>query len=83
MIFKNLQVLNNFAKHNIKYIDKINIEIFNPKTVYKGSIFRENNYVAYIHFKNDNMSLYKHVDAETIEILMEKMDKIISNEIKL
>ncbi len=75
--------LNGNFKHNIQYVDKIVIEIFNPKTVKNSSIFRNNIYNAEIKFDKDNITLYKKIASNDYEDLVNKMNLFIDSEIKI
>jgi hypothetical protein len=42
--------INNFTLYNSQYIDRIDITVYNPKTISKDSIFRKNIYNATVYF---------------------------------
>jgi hypothetical protein len=72
--------MENFTKHNIKYIKKIELSVRNPKdlsfiypTIYEGTImFDKNNMILIQQFQNDNL-----------EDLMNEVSEFISKEIKI
>jgi len=75
--------LGTIAKHNMKYIDKINIEIFNPSSVRKSSLFRPTVYKSTIHFNKDNLYFYKEINSHNLDDLVNEIKETIASEIKV
>jgi len=72
-----------FSKYNIKYIDRIEIKIYNPNTVSQNSIFRNNTYNSTIWFIKNDMTIYKNFDDNNFEKMVNKINIFIENEIKI
>ena len=82
--FKNTIVpVINFSKHNMQYIDKMEITIYNESTVSKASIFRKYMYTSQIYFKNNDMHLYKIFEDDDFDALLNRINNFISTEIKI
>ena len=75
--------INVFSKHNIPYIDRIEIQIYNPNTVSKYSIYRNNIFTSTIWFKKNGLVIYKEFDDTNFEKMMNKINIFISDEIKI
>ena len=73
----------NFSKNNIQYIDRIEIKIYNPKTVSQYSILRNNIYTSTIWFVKNDMTIYKEFDDSDFEKMVNKINIFINNEIKI
>ena len=71
-----------FSKHNIKYIDRIEIKIYNPNTISQNSTFRNNTYTSTIWFIKNGMTIYKDFDGNDFEKMVNKINIFIKNEIK-
>jgi hypothetical protein len=82
--FKNSKVpVLNFSKHNMQYIDKMEIIIYNESTVSKASLFRQYMYTSQIHFKKNNLYLYKIFEDDDFDALLNSINNFISTEIKI
>lgn len=75
--------VNEKFKHNLNLVDKINIEIFNPNTVSKNSIFRNYVFNAEIKFQKNNTTIYQKFCSNNFENLIDQMNVFINQEIKL
>lgn len=75
--------IKDFTKHNLQFIDKIEITIYNPNTVSSNSIFRNYQFNANISFLKNDMRLYKQFENNDFEILLNNIKKFINNEIKI
>lgn len=73
----------NIAKHNMKYIDRIDITIYNPKTVLKGSILRNSIYNASVFFYKDHLNVRKDLSNDIFEDLINDINITINSEIKI
>ena len=61
--------INNFTLYNSQYIDRIDITVYNPKTVSKDSLFRKNIYNATVFFSKNDMSLYKSFETDDFSMI--------------
>jgi hypothetical protein len=75
-----IYTIDNFTKHNIKYIKKFELSIRNPKdlsfiypTVYESSII----------FDKGNMRVIQQFQNDNLEELMNNVSDFISREIKI
>lgn len=75
-----IDTINNFTKHNMKYIKKFDLSIRNPNdlsfiypAVYEGTIW----------FDKGNMRIIKEFKNNNIEQLMNEVSEFISKEIKI
>ena len=75
--------INVFSKHNIPYIDRIEIQIYNPNTVSKYSIYRNNIFTSTIWFKKNGLVIYKEFDDTNFEKMVNKINMFINDEIKI
>ena len=76
-----ISTLNHIGKYNMKYVDKIVITVYNPKTV--KSLFRPNIYESNIIFKKSEMYIYKDLRSNNLEDLVTQIKNTIGNEVKL
>ena len=84
MFFKTfVQDLNHFAKHNMKHIDKINLEIYNPKTVHENKIIRKHIYNMSVYFEKDNLMVTKHLSSNDLDDCVKQLKETIDKEIKI
>ena len=72
--------LGNIGKYNIKYVDNITIKINNPTTL---GFMRSTLYSSDIVFKREGTYIYKTIEKDNIEELMEGIKETINNEVKL
>jgi hypothetical protein len=72
--------LGNIGKYNIKYVDNITIKINNPTTL---GFMRSTLYSSDIVFKREGTYIYKTIEKDNIEDLMEGIKETINNEVKL
>lgn len=77
---KFIDTINNFTKKNIKYIDRFELVINNPK---KLNIFNPSVFEGNILFCKDNIRIYKKFQNNNVEKLFDEISQFISNEIKL
>ncbi len=77
--------IQDIVEHNIKYLDNIEINIYNPKTVFKGSCFRESIYTAKLYFynKENDIRFTKSINGDTFDELTNKIKEMLEKEIKL
>ena len=75
--------INNFTLYNSQYIDRIDITVYNPKTVSKDSLFRKNIYNATVFFSKNDMSLYKRFETDDFSMITTEINNFIKNEIKI
>ncbi len=75
--------INKFNKHNLKYLEDIEIKIINPTKVSEFSIFRTHIFNAKITFMKNNMTVYKHFYKNDLTEMFIDIDKFVKSEIKL
>lgn len=78
--FHFIETINNFSKHNIKYLDFFEIKIKNPSQL---TMFSPTIYEGTIQFSKNNMKIYKTFNNNDIKLLMDDVAKFISSEIKI
>ena len=76
-------ILTNISQHNLKFIDKVEITMFNPTTVSNNSYFRKYIYEAIVWFKKDDMTLYKKFENNDHNLLTSDINNFIKNDIKI
>jgi len=72
--------LGNMGKYNMKYIDKITIQINNPS---KLGILRSTKYSSEIMFTKEGTFFFKTIEKNNIEDLLRGIEDTINNEVKL
>ena len=72
--------LGNMGKYNMKYIDKITIQINNPSTL---GLLRSTKYSSEIMFRKEGTFFYKTIEKNNIEDLLKGIQDTINNEVKL
>jgi hypothetical protein len=72
--------LGNMGKYNMKYIDKITIQINNPSTL---GIFTSTKYSSEIMFRKEGTFFFKTIEKNNIEDLLKGIEDTINNEVKL
>lgn len=72
--------LGNMGKYNMKYIDKITIQINNPS---KLGILRSTKYSSEIMFTKEGTFFFKTIEKNNIEDLLKSIEDTINNEVKL
>ena len=72
--------LGNIGKYNMKYIDKITIQINNPSTL---GLLRSTKYSSEIMFRKEGAFFYKTIEKNNIEDLLKGIQDTINNEVKL
>lgn len=75
--------LDKFAKHNLQFADRMELIIYNPKTVSKDSIFRTHVFNATIYFKKNDMTMFKKFEENDFNVLTVSINNFIKNEITL
>ncbi len=83
--FKNLiklEKLSNstYFKHNYKYIEKINITIWNPS---RQTILKDADFEATLYIAKDGMRLYKNFHNDNYEDLMKDVQSFVETEMKI
>jgi hypothetical protein len=69
-----------YFNHNCKYIERINIDIWNPS---KKSIFKEANFEATLHMNKDGIKLRKNFHNNDYNKLLQDVQCFIEKEIKI
>ena len=72
--------LGSIGKYNMKYIDKITIQINNPS---KLSFMRTTIYSSDVIFKTEGVIYCKTIEKNNIEDLLKGIEDTINNEVKL
>ena len=73
-----------FSKYNIKFVDRIELTIYNPSTVSPHFMLRKNLYESVIYFnKNDDIRLTKTFKDDNFDKLIMRIKNFINIEIKL
>jgi hypothetical protein len=75
--------IEDLVKYNMKYLDDIEIHIYNPNTVFKGSIMRPTVYTSTLYFRNNDMNFRKTVEANSFDELVSNIKHVLEQEIKL
>jgi hypothetical protein len=76
-------VMNKIKLHNVKHIDHIEINIYNPKTVSKFSVFRQKIFQATIHFENNGLQARKEFSNNELNLLTRDINEFLDKEIKV
>jgi hypothetical protein len=77
---KFIYTIDNFTKHNIKYIKKFELSIRNPKDL---SFIYPTVYESSIMFDKGNMRVIQQFQNDNLEELMNDVSDFISREIKI
>ena len=72
--------LGNMGKYNMKYIDRITIQLNNPS---KLGILRTTKYSSEIMFRKEGTFFFKTIEKNNIEDLLKGIEDTINNEVKL
>ena len=72
--------LGNMGKYNMKYIDRITIQINNPS---KLGILTSTKYKSEIMFIKEGTFFFKTIEKNNIEDLLRGIEDTINNEVKL
>lgn len=84
MLFNQLLInFTKFTKHNMNYIDKVHITLYNPKTIKSSNIFRKYPINMTVYFEKDNMQFNKDINCNTMEECYNRLKQTIDNEIKI
>jgi hypothetical protein len=75
-----IYTIDNFTKHNIKYIKKFELSIRNPKDL---SFMYPTVYESSIMFDKGNMRVIQQFQNDNLEKLMNDVSDFISREIKI
>jgi len=75
-----IYTIDNFTKHNIKYIKKFELSIRNPKDL---SFIYPTVYESSIMFDKGNMRVIQQFQNDNLEDLMNEVSDFISREIKI
>jgi hypothetical protein len=72
--------LGDIGRYNMKYVEYITIEINNPSSL---GFMRRTLYSSKIAFEREGTYIYKTIEKNNIEDLMEGIKDTINNEVKL
>jgi len=74
--------INDFSKHNVHFIDKLEITIHNPDTVSKTSPYREHMYKATVKYNQNGKMMYRIFENDDFDTMYNTMQNFIHNELK-
>lgn len=74
--------INDFSKHNVYFIDTVDITIHHPDTVSKSSLYREHMYKATVKYTENGEKMYKVFEDDNFDTMYNKMQNFIHNERK-
>jgi hypothetical protein len=83
--FKSISQVNKLSNsinfnHNLKYIEKIEITVWNPS---HKSLFKTVNFEACLHLKKDDSIFYKNFYNNNYEKLLKDLQSFVETEIKI
>ena len=69
--------------HNLKFIDNIEIQMYNPSLINKNAIFRTHTFESRVYMVKDSIRLTKQFKSDNYNDLIEQINTFINNEIKI